>query len=209
MRFPVSPMLILFAVTFGHTLPAVSVPGAPGIGGPDVSAPVQEAVSPQLAAWLARAPSTAPVVCTVDRTLAPDSVAQFEKIAAKISALYHRVHEEVRAVSMLEIAPPTEGASTAAHPGMRDGERARQQATVTANYQALLREIEGHRRELTVYTDTLRTDAAIIGFASRMQQTLILTQFGRNAYQLGEQLKAAGEGAALILQQRLSATQAD
>lgn len=207
MRFPISPMLVLFAVTFACSLPAVSGPGGPGIGGPGVSAPVPEDISPQLAAWLARAPSTAPVVCTVDRTLAPDSVAQFEKIAAKISALYHRVHEEVRAVSVAGITPPTEGTLTAAHADLYSGERARQQATVTANYQALLQEIETHRKELSLYTDTLRTDAAIVGFASRIRQTIILTQFGRNAYQLGEQLKAAGEGAALILQQRLNAAQ--
>lgn len=206
MRRTISPTLFALALTTGSLLFAVGVPGESGVG--EVSClPVQhDSTSQQLAAWLTRAPSTAPVVCSVDRTLAPESVAQFEKISAKISALYARIHEEVRAVSAEGIRTPTETFTASSLPNQGDGARARQQATVTATYQATLQEIEAHRKELTRYTDALRTAPAIAGFASRIQQTLILTQFGTNAYQLGEQLKAAGEGAALILQQRLQNT---
>lgn len=203
----VSSMLLVLVLASGSPIFAVSGPESFGVAGP--SAPASTAIddsAQQLTAWLSRAPSPAPVACSVDRTLAPESVALFEQIAAKISALYARVYEDVRAASTVEMKTPMDTVSTATFELQPDASRARQQAVITANYQATLQEIEQHRKELSRYTDALRTEPAIVGFSSRIRQTLILTQFGRNAYQLGEQLKAAGEGAALILQQRLNAT---
>lgn len=206
MRRTISPILLLLSVTTAGLLSAVGAPGASGIGAPASFHSQSDGSAQHVAAWLSRAPSTDPVVCSVDRTLAPDSVAEFEKISAKISALYARIHAEVRAVSAEGIEQPADTLTMSVLPNQPDGARARQQATVTASYQATLQEIEAHRKELARYTDALKTEPAIAGFASRIQQTIILTQFGRNAYQLGEQLKAAGEGAALVLQQRLSDT---
>lgn len=208
MRRTVSPMLLMILLASGSPIFAVSGPEHSGIEGLSIAAPsaIDDSVQ-QLMFWLNRAPSTAPVACTVDRTLAPESVAQFEQISAKVSALYARVYDEVRAASAVEMKTPVETLATSGLDLQPDAGRARQQAVITANYQATLQEIEQYRKELSRYTDALRTEPAIAGFSSRIQQTIVLTQFGRNAYQLGEQLKAAGEGAALILQQRLNATQ--
>lgn len=208
MRRTLPPMLLMILLASGTPIFAVSGPEQTGIGGLSISAPsaIDDSVQ-QLTLWLNRAPSTAPVTCSVDRTLAPESVALFEQISAKISALYARVYDEVRAASTIEMKTPMDTVSTATPDVESDVSRARQQAAITANYQATLQEIEQHRKELSRYTDALRTEPAIAGFSSRIQQTIILTQFGRNVYQLGEQLKAAGEGAALILQQRLNTTQ--
>lgn len=206
MRQMISPMLSVLLLLSASSLFAVNGATALGIDTVAARAAAVDNTANQLTAWLERAPSTAPIVCSVDRTLAPESVAMFEQISAKISALYARIYEEVRAVSVAGVQLPADTLNTSS-PKAQDGSRARQQATITANYQATLQEIEQHRKELTRYTDALRTEPSIAGFASRIQQTIILTQFGRNAFQLGEQLKAAGEGAILVLQQRLNATQ--
>lgn len=206
MRQMFSPMLLVLLLISASSLFAVSGTEPLSLGSLATRMPSADNPVNQLAAWLERAPSTAPIVCSVDRTLAPESVAMFEQISAKVSALYARVYEEVRAVSTTEFKPLANTLSTSTV-GAQDEGRARRQATITANYQATLQEIEQHRKELTRYTEALRTEPSIAGFASRIQQTIILTQFGRNAFQLGEQLKAAGEGAVLVLQQRLNATQ--
>lgn len=206
MRQMISPMLLVLLLLSASSLFAVNGADVLDIASVATRVAAVDNTASQLTAWLERAPSTAPIVCSVDRTLAPESVAMFEQISAKISALYARVYEEVRSASVAGVTLPSNTLQTAT-PDAQDGSRARQQATITANYQATLQEIEQHRKELTRYTDALRAEPSIAGFASRIQQTIILTQFGRNAFQLGEQLKAAGEGAILVLQQRLNATQ--
>lgn len=205
MRRPISLMLLIPFFLAGP-LAAVSGAGVAELGVPAFLSAAREDTANQMSSWLSRAPSPAPIACSVARDLAPAPVENFEKIAAKVSEIYTRIHEEVQRVSAGEVLCDPVNAATAALSAPETVSREMRQAAVTATYQSVLQEIETQRKLLSDYTEALRTDASIAGFSSRIQQTLILTRFGRDAYRLGEQLKAAGEGAALVLQQRLNAT---
>lgn len=207
MHRTIAPVLVLLVLTFGTRLIAADDPGMLGIGGPSLFKPdVQDESVQQITRWLNRAPAVTPVACTVERTLAPEAVANFERISAEVATIYSRVHAEAQAVSTEVVSVGAEAPDSTTGVSQDVMSREAQQAEVTATYQETLQEIEACRKALTHYTESLRLDGAIAGFSSRIQQTLILAQFGRDAYQLGEQLKAAGEGAVLILQQRLNET---
>ena len=166
---------------------------------PETPAPNHLAADP-LAAWLEAAERPSPVVCSVKAADAPEAVARFEAISARVAALYGAVYEAAAE------AGPLPGA---AHAGETQGEwKAAAQAAVTARYQATMAEIAAVRRELDAYTETLRVDDSISNITESLRHTRILTAFGNDSTRLDAQLRAAERGAALMLREGLAATSA-
>lgn len=171
-----------------------------------VTKPAQDSLS----AWLEKAEAPKQVECSVDRDVAPFAVDRFAEISKQIASIYDSVYQEAQEAAIARnsgdvmgdavLAKVAEGVSTT--PGT-DWKAAAQQAVIS-NYQATLSTIDAQRKALLDYTSSLPTDTTIAGLTNTIERTSILLKIGKDATQLGEQLKAAGEGATAIRMRRIS-----
>lgn len=174
--------------------------------------PVKEVKPAQdsLSVWLERAEAPKQVKCSVDREVAPVAVDRFAEISKQIASIYDSVYQEAQEAAIARnsgnvmgdavLAKVAEGVTTT--PGT-DWKSAAQQAVIS-NYQATLSTIDAQQKALLDYTSSLSTDGAIAGLTNTIERTSILLQIGKDAALLGEQLKAAGEGATAIRMRRIS-----
>ena len=168
-----------------------------------------EAVSP-LEQWLAQAEKPAKVVCSVPQESAPSAVADFNAISEKVFAIYQRVYQDAQDTAAGKGADLQTVLAAVAEKvqNLPDAEqRAAFQAAITSGYQATMREIEAQTKALANYTDNLRNDGSISNITNRLAQNATRLKLGGDTVKLGKQLKAAGEGASVILRSRLEATQ--
>lgn len=185
--------------------------GASSVSATTVS-PVKEVKPAQdsLSVWLERAEAPKQVKCSVDREVAPVAVDRFAEISKQIASIYDSVYQEAQEAAIARnsgnvmgdavLAKVAEGVTTT--PGT-DWKSAAQQAVIS-NYQATLSTIDAQQKALLDYTSSLSTDGAIAGLTNTIERTAILLQIGKDAALLGEQLKAAGEGATAIRMRRIS-----
>lgn len=170
---------------------------------------VAEVPSP-LAQWLAQAEAPAQVVCSVPQESAPSAVADFNAISEKVFAIYQRVYQDAQDTAAGKGADMQTALAAVAEKvqNLPDAEqRAAIQATITANYQATMREIEAQSKALANYTENLSADGSISNITNRLAQNATRLKLGGDTVKLGKQLKAAGEGASVILRSRIEATQ--
>ena len=168
-----------------------------------------EAASP-LEQWLAQAEAPVKVACSVPQESAPSAVADFNAISEKVFTIYQRVYQDAQDTAsgkgadlQTALAAVVEKAQN-----LPDAEqRAAIQAAITSNYQSTLREIEAQTKALTNYTENLHNDGSISNITNRLAQGATRVKLGSDSVKLGKQLKAAGEGAAVILRSRIEATQ--
>ncbi len=168
-----------------------------------------EAASP-LEQWLAQAEAPAKVVCSVPQESAPSAVADFNAISEKVFAIYQRVYQDAQDTAAGKGADLQTVLAAVAEKvqNLPDAEqRAAFQAAITSGYQATMREIEAQTKALANYTDNLRNDGSISNITNRLAQNATRLKLGGDTVKLGKQLKAAGEGASVILRSRLEATQ--
>ena len=67
-----------------------------------------------------------------------------------------------------------------------------------------MQEIDAHCNQLTEYTDSLRTDGSISNLTSRLEQTKVLVQLGKDTAALGRQLKETSDGLSAIRARRIT-----
>lgn len=170
-----------------------------------------ETAANPLELWLKEAPKPEVIACSVDASTAPEAVARFDALSAKISELYRRVYNDAQKVSSQPTAVVTLSTNEyhLADTGTGTDWKTSAQTAVTAYYQDILREIETQQKALTDYTETLRADNTISNMTSKLRQTELLVQVGSDSVKLGCQLQAIEEGARLILRSSLLATSAN
>lgn len=168
-----------------------------------------ETAANPLELWLKEAPKPEVIACSVDASTAPEAVARFDALSAKISELYRRVYNDAQKVSSQPTAVVALSTNEYHLADTGTDWKTSAQTAVTAYYQDILREIEAQQKALTDYTETLRADNTISNMTSKLRQTELLVQVGSDSVKLGRQLQAIEEGARLILRSSLLATSAN
>ena len=177
---------------------------------PAMEAGVQRAPDP-LVAWLQGATKPAVVTCSVEPDMAPVAVERFNALSSKIGGLYASIYQEAQsaaeATATGDVALDNVLAKVAEQVIATDTEatdwKASAQAAVIANYQSVLKEIDAYGKQLSDYTDSLRSDASISNLTSRIQ-TKVFFQLGKDSVELGRQLKEACEGVSAIRSRRMA-----
>lgn len=204
--YPIFLFVVLMAIwTAGCVQPQG---GAVAVAEP--TQPVAEVAASPLEQWLAQAEKPAKVVCSVPQESAPSAVADFNAISEKVFAIYQRVYQDAQDTATGKGADLQTALAAVAEKvqNLPDAEqRAAFQAAITSGYQATMREIEAQSKALANYTENLRNDGSISNITDRLAQNATRLKLGSDTVKLGKQLKAAGEGASVILRSRIEATQ--
>lgn len=207
--FPISTLCCILVTLFSgcqNIQPQSTVP--PATPAPQTA----ESARDVLSAWLADATPPAVVQCSVDRSTAPEAVDRFNALSERIAGLYAEVYQDAQAAAAAaesgDVALDSVLAKAAEQLTDKSTEatdwKTTAQAKVIANYQAAMQEIDAHGKQLTEYTDSLRTDGSISNLTSRLEQTKVLVQLGKDTAALGRQLKETSDGLSAIRARRIT-----
>lgn len=180
------------------------------------AAPVQEAAAPKPVAtpapaplapqtrqptlldrWVAEARTPSAVTCDVDPNEAPNAVARFQALSARVTALYRTIYDDAKRVA--------DGTMPAPEPVPGIDWRTTAQTYITSRYQAAVGDIESARKDLAAYVEAIGDDDAI---TNSVQRTRLRMRLGQGAARLETLLDDAARAATLMREQGLADTSA-
>ena len=200
---------------FATVVAVISLTGCQQVKPAEAQTPAsagETAAQPQdtLAAWLAEAQAPTVVPCSVSRDVAPTAVDGFNMIAEKVAAIYQAVYSEAQEAATAResgdvmadavLAKVAEGVTSESGVNWKSAA----QEAVISNYQETVKAIEEQRKTLADYSASLKAEPSVAAITNGVEKTAVLLKMGKDAAELGRQLKAAGEGASAIRMRRIS-----